>query len=149
MSGCAHLRGGATLRARFADDELFALLSAMHYRPEHAGDGMIVFDMQRSKVALINQWDGDLQMYFGVTGGAWDIGRVNDWNRTRRLSRAYLDDRADLVLEADLLASPGLTAEQVRSFVALFEDSLSAFIREVATQPDAGVPRPDGQPVVR
>lgn len=45
---------------------------------------------------------------------------MNQWNKTRRLSRAYLDDENDPILEMDLLANTGMTPKQITEWVSVF-----------------------------
>ncbi len=77
-------------------------------------------------VLLLNKFD-DIQLYAVFTGGKVSISRINDWNRTKRFSRAYLDKDGDPVLEADLDFEGGVTNESVARFVALFVQSLESF----------------------
>ena len=67
--------------------------------------------------------DGDLQMYYGISGVLLTVEDINIWNRDYRLSRAYVDEEGDPVLEADLLANAGINADMVREFVKVFIDS--------------------------
>ncbi|MEL7297588.1 MAG: YbjN domain-containing protein [Pseudomonadota bacterium] len=64
--------------------------------------------------------DGDLLLYFGMTGFDIDVADINDWNRRQRLTRAYLDHENDPILEADLLANAGYSAQQLTEFLAVF-----------------------------
>lgn len=127
------------LREDFTDEQLIALLSQIGYEARTVLEGSITFELEHAQVMLFNQWGGDLQLYYVVTGGSWDLPGINDWNRTRRLCRAYVDPDGDLVLESDLLALGGVTDRQVVSFVAIFEKAVEMFIEEVAS---GGVPRP-------
>lgn len=77
-------------------------------------------------VLLLNKFD-DIQLYAVFTGGKVSMSRINDWNRTKRFSRAYLDKDGDPVLEADLDFEGGVTNESVARFVALFVQSLESF----------------------
>lgn len=127
------------LHALFTDEELIFLLTQIGYDARPVIDGSITFELDHAQVMLFNQWGGDLQLYYVVTGGSWELFGINEWNRTRRLCRAYVDPDGDLVLEADLLALGGVTDRQVVSFVAIFDKAVEMFIREVAS---GGVHRP-------
>ncbi len=128
------------LRNDFTDEQLIFLLSQIGYEARSVLEGSITFELEHAQVMLFNQWGGDLQLYYVVTGGSWDLPRINQWNRTRRLCRAYVDPDGDLVLESDLLALGGVTDRQVVSFVAIFEKAVEMFIEEVAS---GGVHRPE------
>ncbi len=159
LAGCAHgargpsgraNAGGATsteaaqersdqLRDDFTDSELISLLTEIGYEARQVLDGSITFELDSARVMLFNQWGGDLQLYYVVTGGDWALSGINEWNRTRRLCRAYVDPDGDLVLESDLLALGGITDRQVVSFVAIFNKAVEMFIKEVASE---GMGRP-------
>ncbi len=115
----------------FSDEELVGLLVNLGYEARLVDAGSVTFALGPGQVLLFNQWEGDLQLYYVMTGGDWEHEAINTWNRTRRLSRAYLDEESDLVLEADLLAIAGLTERQVGSFVAVFGRALELFLTEV------------------
>ena len=66
--------------------------------------------------------DGDFQLYYGVSGIKVDYKTINEWNRTKRLSRAYIDRVNDPVIESDLLGDAGLTAKQLIRFTQTFSD---------------------------
>ncbi len=131
------------LRDDFTDEQLIFLLSQIGYEARPVLEGSITFELDHAQVMLFNQWWGYLQLYYVVTGGSWALPRINDWNRTRRLCRAYVDPDGDLVLESDLLALGGVTDRQVVSFVAIFEKAVEMFIEEVAS---GGVHRPEPPP---
>lgn len=71
--------------------------------------------------------DGDLQLYYGITGSNADTDDMNTWNRTKRLSRAYIDLEGDPVVEADLLADRGITRVQFANFMTVFQSTVSQF----------------------
>ncbi len=66
--------------------------------------------------------DGDFQLYYGVSGIKVDYKTINEWNRTKRLSRAYIDRVNDPVVESDLQGDVGLTSKQLLSFTKTFVD---------------------------
>lgn len=84
------------------------------------GDNHIIFNVDDTRYALFRMDDGDLQMYFGVTNQKLALDAINEWNRTKRLSRAYIDRDGDISLEADMLANGGLNKERVLAFVKVF-----------------------------
>lgn len=71
--------------------------------------------------------DGDLQLYYGISGTNADMDDVNTWNRTKRLSRAYIDLEGDPVVESDLLADRGITRTQFANFMTVFHSTVSQF----------------------
>ena len=89
--------------------------------------GLLRFDADGTTYALYRYGDGDLQLYLGLTGVYVSYLDVNEWNATRRLSRSYLDDDGDPVLEADLLANGKLSVGNVKEFVRVFLISAKHF----------------------
>lgn len=79
--------------------------------------------------------DGDLQLWFGLTDYDVNIQDMNEWNRTRRLTRAYIDDENDPILEADLLANAGYTTRQLAEWVSVF-DGISRAFRDYVAERD-------------
>lgn len=115
----------------FTDDQLLDLMTAFGFEPEPAGEGALTFELGPALVMLFNQWDGDLQLYYVMTGGTWSHELINEWNKTRRLTRSYLDEDGNVILESDLLSLGGMTERQVGSFVAMFHKALDLFLIEV------------------
>ena len=109
------------LRRRFSPEEIAGVL-----RDEGYGSGELLDEENvRFKAAgmtyvLTIYEDGDLQLYFGLTGIAVTADVVNEWNRTKRLSRAYLDVDQDPVLETDLLSDAGMTRPMLVRWVQVF-----------------------------
>ncbi|SEQ43456.1 Putative sensory transduction regulator [Devosia sp. YR412] len=68
----------------------------------------------------------DLNFYVGfqIQPGLDDI---NAWNRDKRFSRAYLDERGDAVVEMDLDLVQGVTPNYLSSQLALWEQVVAEF----------------------
>jgi hypothetical protein len=113
---------------RFSDEELVKILQAEGYNAVtvlEPGELLIKIN-GRSHVIFVED-DGDLRAYYGITGVKVSLQDVNTWNRTKRLSRAFLDDENDPVLESDLLANAGMTPKHVTEFLRVFADMTAAF----------------------
>jgi hypothetical protein len=54
------------------------------------------------------------------------LTEINEWNRSKRFGRAYLDDLGDPVVELDLLLGHGVTRDTVKEYIALFEATVSS-----------------------
>jgi hypothetical protein len=116
------------LQKRYTDNELVDILKEDGYRAvEISEDRVIKIKVDGLTYALYVYDDDDLQMYFGVTGYVLTPEHMNEWNRTKRLSRAYLDDEGDPILEADLLANAGFTGEQFLEWFKVFNYSALEF----------------------
>ncbi len=129
--------GEPGLRASYTDQELIEILHGMgYYDAAPIATGMLEFTVGVRQLLLLNNSDGDLQLYFAMTGGSWNYRDMNEWNKTHRLSRAYLDDDGDPVLEADLLSNGGMTVTRVRDFVDIFGNGSSGAFEGFLTATD-------------
>ncbi len=109
------------LKKAYTDEELVEILKNDGYRSvEIEEERVIKVKLDGINYRLYIYDDDDLQLYFGVTGYDIDAEAINEWNRTRRLSRAYLDEENDPILEADLLANAGYTEEQLVEWFQVF-----------------------------
>lgn len=59
------------------------------------------------------------------------LATINDWNRSKKYSRSYLDDDADPHLELDLDLSGGITEARVIDFLATCRQSFERWVKEV------------------
>lgn len=117
-----------SLKKEYTDEELIEILKNDGYRAvEQADERAIRIKVDGLTYVLYIYEDDDLQLYFGVTGYVLDAVQINEWNRTKRLSRAYLDDDNDPILESDLLANAGYTEEQFLEWFKVFHYSASEF----------------------
>lgn len=118
------------LKKQYSDDELVDILTNDGFRAvERVEERTIQIKVDGSTFIMHIYDDDDLQLYFGVTGYVIDAGQINEWNRTRRLSRAYLDDENDPILESDLLANVGYTEQQLLEWLKVFSLSANEFRR--------------------
>ncbi len=114
---------------RYTDKYLLELVNREGYRGEILENGGVIrFKMEGDTVLLFNKKnDGDLQLFYGASGGSWSPDQMNTWNRTKRLSRAYLDDKGVAKLEADLLSDGGMNANIISQFLRVFRISKTDF----------------------
>lgn len=78
--------------------------------------------------------DGTQSIQFYVAyqnSGNSTLESVNQWNKTHRYSRSYLDDDNDPVLELDLDLAGGVTRDRILDFLQTCRASTSAWIRDV------------------
>lgn len=119
--------GNNGLVEKFSDDYVLQVMRNEGYSPEKLKDGLIRLKVDGVTMALFNKTDGDMQLYYSLSGARMSLEDINEWNRTHRLSRAYLDTDKDPVLESDLLSNGGLTEKHVTEFMNVFKMSVSAF----------------------
>lgn len=117
--------------AKFTTEQLISILKDEGYSSvKKDDDGDILIKINGKKYVLFNDSDeGDLQAYYGIKRQNLNIdyGDVNEWNRTKRFSKAYLDEEKDLALESDLMADGGINRENVTRFFSVFVLSVDAF----------------------
>lgn len=112
---------------KYASSKLIeGLLENLDLTYEEINDGAYSFKMNGYKVILVNKGE-DIQILAFFSGKKITLTRINEWNKTKRFSRAYLDDDGDAVLDADLDFEGGVTGETLLRFLKIFSDSVEAF----------------------
>jgi len=127
---CIFAQGAAMAQElrQFTIGDVEAILRNNGYSAiEHMSDTLLALSINGTRYGVLVDDAGDIQGYYGldVTGVSLEV--INEWNRTKRFSRAYLDDVNDPVLEADLDAAEGVTRQQVAWFIKLFIRSSDQF----------------------
>lgn len=116
------------LVAKYSDDNLVQMMQKEGYSSvEKVKEGAIRVKVDGHTMVVFNKPDGDLQLYYSIGGAKISCEDINEWNRTRRLSRAYLDSDKDPTLESDLLANAGISEKHVTEFLNVFKVSVGAF----------------------
>lgn len=113
--------------------ELEKIVRSEGYGSVEREEDRVVFKADGTTLVLFLYDDGDLQLYYGLTGVNITAEDINQWNMRRRLSRAYIDQERDPVLEADLLANAGMNERIITEFIKVFVDSahdFRTFLRE-------------------
>ncbi|WP_432472665.1 YbjN domain-containing protein [Amphritea sp. HPY] len=99
-------------------------------------EGKIRFKADGQIYVIYLHEDGDMHVYFGSSGLELNYKDMNEWNRTTRLSRAYLDDDNDIALETDLLANAGINRDMVLQMVKVFVQTSAPRFIEFAQEND-------------
>ncbi len=116
------------LVAKYSDDDLMRIVKSAGYGvPDKFKEGVIRIKEGSTTFVIFNKPDGDLQLYYSVSGLKVTYEDMNEWNRTHRLSRAYLDKDNDPTLEADLLSNAGISEKHVTETFNVFKMSVEAF----------------------
>lgn len=97
-------------------------------------DGDVVFKMQGYEILIfVGSSQGKyLLIKFAVTGSTATIPMMNEWNRTKKYSRAYIDVDGDAMLESDLDLEGGVTPDRIKSFLRTFDLSLADFLKHIS-----------------
>ncbi len=135
----------------FTTAQLVGVLRQAGYVDIEAESADQIHFKRSGQIFYLNRYpDGDLVLYFGLTGYTHLApGDFNAWNREKRLTRAYQDVSGDAVLESDMLFDGGLTARKIAVWVNVFVglvDGYEDFLRDRETANRALDPRPDAPP---
>jgi hypothetical protein len=113
----------------YATSQLVNILRQAGYVDIEAEAADQIHFKRSGQVFYLNRYeDGDLVLYFGLTG--FEHLRADDfnrWNREKRLTRAYLDDDGDAVLESDMLFDGGLSPRKIAVWVNVFVGLVDGF----------------------
>ena len=124
----APARADETLHERFSDEQLITILNDAGFAAVTVVDEDVLrINVNGESYGMLIQDDGDLLLYYGLTGYTVDCSEINAWNQNARLTRAYIDDENDPVLESDLLANAGMTTAHVTEFMRVFMRAAEVF----------------------
>ena len=123
------------LFTRYSAADIATILRNEGYGTVQVLEGSRVsFKAEGSSFLLVLYDGGDLQLYYALSGARITTEDVNEWNRTRRLARAYIDTNRTAALESDLPAYAGLNAQMVKGFAQLFVQTLAPAYRVFVTE---------------
>lgn len=113
----------------FTDAQIIDVLEDDGYSSvEQVEEGVILVKVNGDNYLIFNDnMDGDLYTYYGLADVDVSLETINKWNRDYRLSRAYIDEENDPVIESDLLGNAGMTEEQLSEFFDVFVGSVEFF----------------------
>ena len=94
--------------------------------------GVYSFNLGGYKTLLFNKGK-NLQFYASFKKKA-TMGRINDWNASKRYTRAYLDKEGDPVLEADLDLEGGVSYGALAEFFKTWVASVKLFTEHIGFQ---------------
>lgn len=116
------------LKTKYTDNELVEVLQDNGYSSvEIRKEGLVVVKIDGRKYMLLNDDDGDLQLYYGIGGVEISYQDINGWNKSKKFTRAYVDSDGDVALEMDLQSDAGLSKTHISEFLDLFVLSVSYF----------------------
>ena len=108
--------------------DLRSLLSEMGYEPRslEGQDNAGAVQMADRPVLIRVGGEGkNLLLWSYVQGGSLD--KVNQWNKEKRFSRAYLDGDGDANVEWDIDLEGGVTVDAVREGIRTFQAVVQVF----------------------
>jgi hypothetical protein len=108
------------------------LLKGAGYSYSVDPDGDLVWMIEGYKNLLtISKDKKSIQFSAAFSDGNATLKKVNEWNKTRKYSKTYLDDDGDPVLELDLDLEGGVTTERIVDFLKTCRLSFTAWMKEV------------------
>ena len=88
------------LMTRITDDKMATILNGMGIEFQKLQDSTFIVKFNGFQAVLINDLES-MQLFAGFTQKA-SLNKINEWNRTKRYTRAYIDSEGDPGIEADL-----------------------------------------------
>lgn len=132
---------GSALPAYGGDEDVVATMSAGRMERivnsfsdvsnfKERGNNQYYFEVDGLKILLFNQGE-TLQLAAFFTDKV-SLSRINEWNRRKRFTRAYLDKDNEPVLESDIELTGGVTEKNVKEWFKTYYVSLKAFKTHLA-----------------
>ena len=94
---------------------------------------MAIFGKIKTQIVYTRK-DRVLTAHARFKGYSNDLKFINDWNRTKRFSRAYIDKDKDIVLEAEIDLEPGVSEEAIKNWLKGFGVILNFFQHSLVKQ---------------
>jgi Putative bacterial sensory transduction regulator len=93
--------------------------------------GNIVVESNGSKVVYFIQGQ-TMQAYFGLRGTRANVQSVNEWNKSKRFGRAYIDGDGDPCVELDYDLEGGVSDASIKVWFDTVNSIVSAFRTHVS-----------------
>ncbi len=117
-------------------DDLLSLLREMGYSPQPVEDRENAWTIElkdRRVLVMLASTGQNIALWSYVTGDNVTLDKINEWNRTKRFSRAYLDSDGDPNVEWDIDleggGSRGAVREGIRTFGVVLGEFKAFFMR--------------------
>ena len=112
--------------------QLHALMQRQGHTVEIDADGAILWDQDGYRTWLFVANDQkSIQFFVAFQNETANLNKVNEWNRTRKYGRSYLNNNGDPRFEKDLNLDGGITVARVQSFLRSCQLLFAAWRREV------------------
>ncbi len=135
-AACAAVFGLFLPAARAEDEDVVAKMSAGRIERivqsfgdvenfKELDDGTYSFEVNGLKAIIFNKGE-TMELYAGFSGKV-TLSRINEWNRTKRFTRAYASEEGEARLEGDLDLTGGVTERNVKEWIKTYFQSLEQF----------------------
>ncbi len=111
-------------RERINAEQLIGLLRDKGMEGKANASGNVVVDNGGSKIVYFISGQ-TMQAYYGISGTKATITTVNEWNKTKRFGRAYIDAEGDPCVELDYDLEGGVSDDSIRVWFG----TVSAIVR--------------------
>ncbi|NET57023.1 MAG: YbjN domain-containing protein [Symploca sp. SIO2E6] len=90
-------------------------------------NGVYSFPIGQYK-AIVFHSEKDIQLYIEFTGIRVTLNEINEWNKNKRFSRAYINEEGNPVLAADLDLEAGVYPPRFRRFIIIIIFLVKEFV---------------------
>ena len=98
--------------------QLKTLMERQGYTVEIDADGAILCEIDGYRTWMFVANDRkSLQFFVAFENDGTNLARVNEWNRTRKYGRSYLNNNGDPRFEKDLNLDGGVTVARIQSYL--------------------------------
>jgi len=118
----------AQMRERITAEQLAGLLRDKGLQGTVNEKGNVLVTANGTKILFLISGQ-TVQAYFGLSGTSANVNTVNDWNKSKRFSRAYIDGDGDPCVELDYDLEGGVTDDNVK----VWFDTVTAIVRSFKT----------------
>lgn len=113
-----------------SDKHMEGILDGMGLDYTKMKDHTYKFELGSYKVLLFLENDNsDAQLYIGFSDKTVTAKRMNEWNKSKRFARAYVDGDENPVLEADLDFAGGVTDDTIKAWIKLYRGLVSSYVK--------------------
>lgn len=129
-----------------AIEDIIELARAMQLQVTPLADGTSAVVRLGEFNALLSLRDNGLKLYAGFSGYDVNLQQINEWNRRKRFSTAYLDTSNDPCLEHDIDFEGGVSLPALRAIITTFGISVESFAEFLNNPAGQTTPAPTAPP---
>lgn len=103
--------------------------------PDQGMEPTVLWKLNGSSCRIMLYDEGhSIQFFVCFSGTSATLDKVNEWNRSRRLSRSYLDEEGDPCLELDLDLAGGITKARLVDYFKTCTVSFEQWHKDVLSE---------------
>lgn len=111
--------------------ELQSLMASKGYTTEVDQDGDLIWTIDGVRSLLIVAKDKESIQFVYSSSARPSLETINQWNRSKRYSRSFIDQDGDPILKLDLDLAGGVTKARIYDYLLTARTSLTHWSREV------------------